>query len=408
MNNVDQLSFNWYYTWRGAPLWDNDSTPENAMFVPMIWDETHMAALKSLPIGAGPLLGFNEPDHPDQANMTVEQALALWPELIATGKRLGSPAPTTTGALGENSWLGRFMSQAEAKNYKVDFITIHYYSDTKDVGAFQTYLEAVYKQYGKPIWVTEWALADWNNPGRFTAQEQADFAKAATLMLDDLPFVERHSWFASYAGGDGWYLNNEVWGRDGMLTPVGQMFAELTSPDAPSASEPPQTGSAGALTGTSGSDVLTGTAGNDTINGLDGNDWIHGRAGDDAISGGSGQDTLIGAEGRDVLTGGLGKDAFLFGSPLGDANVDRITDFNVADDTIHMDNIVFTALKDGRLAKGVLWMGSVAHDADDRVIYDRATGNLWYDTDGTGMAVAVKFAILSPGLKLTASDFLVV
>jgi hypothetical protein len=230
LNNVDQVNFSWYYTWQYTPLWDNDSTLENATFVSMMRDETHMAALESFPAGAGTLLGFNEPD---QANMTVEQALALWPDLMATGKRLGSPAPTMGGVLGENSWLGRFMSQAEAMNYKVDFIAVHYYSDSKNVGAFQAYLEAIYKQYGKAIWVTEWTLAEWSNPGRFTAQEQADFAKAATLMLDDLPFVERHSWFASYAGGDGWYLNSEVWDQDGSLTPVGQAFAELTATGAP-------------------------------------------------------------------------------------------------------------------------------------------------------------------------------
>jgi hypothetical protein len=38
------------------------------------------------------LLVFNEPDRPDQANMTVVEALNLWPQLMATlpFSRLGS------------------------------------------------------------------------------------------------------------------------------------------------------------------------------------------------------------------------------------------------------------------------------------------------------------------------------
>ena len=38
------------------------------------------------------LLGFNEPDRSDQSNMTVEEAIALWPQLVQKSNRLGSPA----------------------------------------------------------------------------------------------------------------------------------------------------------------------------------------------------------------------------------------------------------------------------------------------------------------------------
>ena len=49
-----------------------------------------------------------------------------------------------------------------------------------------------------------------------------------------------------------------------------------------------------------------------------------------------------------------------------------------------------------------------AHDADDRVVYNSATGALFYDADGTGAAAAVRFAILDPGLHLTRADFAIV
>ncbi|HYI63589.1 MAG TPA: hypothetical protein VEW71_01750 [Allosphingosinicella sp.] len=48
-----------------------------------------------------------------------------------------------------------------------------------------------------------------------------------------------------------------------------------------------------------------------------------------------------------------------------------------------------------------------AADADDCIIYDPATGNLFYDRDGTGDEVQILFAILDPGLAVTASDFVV-
>jgi len=62
----------------------------------------------------------------------------------------------------------------------------------------------------KPIWVTEWALADCNNPGRFSAKQQAAFFNEATEMMDDLPYVERHAWFGMYGGLDGWSINSEL------------------------------------------------------------------------------------------------------------------------------------------------------------------------------------------------------
>jgi hypothetical protein len=162
------------------------------------------------------LLGFNEPDNRHQANLSVRKALRAWPRLVATGKRLGSPAPTTAGLW----WLDKFM----AAKPKVDFICVHHYTTNKDVGVLKTYLEKVYARYRKPVWLTEWCLADWNNPGRFSAREQAAYANEALPMLESLPFLERHSWFAMYPGGDGWYINSELLNGSGGLTVVGQVY----------------------------------------------------------------------------------------------------------------------------------------------------------------------------------------
>jgi serralysin len=90
-------------------------------------------------------------------------------------------------------------------------------------------------------------------------------------------------------------------------------------------------------------------------------------------------------------------------------NVDVVTDFNVADDTIQLDDDVFSSsLGLGNISAGELVIGAAALDANDRIIYNDATGELFYDSDGVGGVAQIQFATLSTGLALTNLDFLVV
>ena len=156
------------------------------------------------------------------------------------------------------------------------------------------------------------------------------------------------------------------------------------------------------LDGRAGNDKITGGAGADTILGGDGIDTLVGGAGNDSISGGLGNDTL---------TGGAGKDTFVFNTKLNaKTNVDTIKDFNVKDDTIALENAIMTTLKAGKLAAGAFWKSTagVAHDADDRIIYDTDSGNLYYDANGNKAGGAVLIAKLGVNLALTNADFLVI
>ena len=47
-------------------------------------------------------------------------------------------------------------------------------------------------------------------------------------------------------------------------------------------------------------------------------------------------------------------------------------------------------------------------DADDRILYDKATGALSYDADGSGAQAAVQFAVIDTKVALTGADFFVV
>ncbi|SCZ07470.1 M10 family metallopeptidase [Microvirga guangxiensis] len=140
-----------------------------------------------------------------------------------------------------------------------------------------------------------------------------------------------------------------------------------------------------------------------------GNDLMMGNLVRNVLKGGSGNDRLYGFEGNDVLTGGRGRDAFVFDTSPSKANADRISDFSVRDDTIYFDNVVFTKLpKPGKLPASAFWTGAKAHDRSDRVIYDKNSGALYYDQDGTGKATKALVAWLDKKLKITADDFRII
>jgi serralysin len=89
--------------------------------------------------------------------------------------------------------------------------------------------------------------------------------------------------------------------------------------------------------------------------------------------------------------------------------VDTIKEYVVKDDTIRLENKVFTKVgKAGKLKSDYFWSGKAAHDGNDRVIYNKSSGALYYDADGIGQASPIKFAQLGKALKLTSSDFYVV
>lgn len=83
-------------------------------------------------------------------------------------------------------------------------------------------------------------------------------------------------------------------------------------------------------------------------------------------------------------------------------NVDTITDFDAnpsgGQDKIHLDQTIFTALTStGTLAAGnfAANAGGNATDGNDYILYDTASGNLYYDADGTGAGEKTLFATLT-------------
>jgi hypothetical protein len=191
----------WYYNWGATP--SGITAPASTSYVPMIWGASDVTAatLEQVKSEGDVLLGFNEPDQGGQANMTVAQALNLWPQLDATGMTLGSPA-VSSGAATPGGWLDQFMTGAKARGYRVNFITVHWYGGDFSTGPavqqLESYLQAIYNQYHLPIWLTEFALTSYAGPTPAfpTEAQQAAFLTASATMLDGLPYVQRYAWFA--------------------------------------------------------------------------------------------------------------------------------------------------------------------------------------------------------------------
>ncbi len=147
---------------------------------------------------------------------------------------------------------------------------------------------------------------------------------------------------------------------------------------------------------------ITGTAGADNLSaGL----------GDDTISGAAGKDTINGGLGNDQLTGGAGADKFVFNTALSSSNIDTITDFVHGSDKVQLAKSIMSNLGTlGVLKSADFKLSTAKLDASDRIIYNKTTGDLSYDSDGSGANAAIKIAIIGTSSHPTLSntDFTIV
>jgi Ca2+-binding RTX toxin-like protein len=160
--------------------------------------------------------------------------------------------------------------------------------------------------------------------------------------------------------------------------------------------------------------VLDGTSGGDTLTGGEGNDTLRGFAGRDALSGGQGDDWLEGGTGIDTVTGGAGEDSFVYRETPTNSNFDRIADFVSGTDTLRFDDAAYTtigALGDFASDDDRFFAGAGARsgvDAEDRIVYDTSTGNLWYDADGSGGGGQLLIATVQGAPALAAGDIAII
>lgn len=214
--NPDKVNATWYYDWNiGGNAANNYdySAIRQTQYWPSFTDVGNKQNINHL-------LGFNEPDKSDQANMTVDAAVNAWPELMKPGLRLGSPAPATP----TNSWITDFLRKTDSLNYRVDFVAIHCYWGGLTPQQWYNQLKSIYDRVKRPLWITEWNNgANWTNetwPTDQTAQFQKQLSdlKGILNVLDTTSFIER------YAEYD-WVENKRALVLADTLTPAGKYYA---------------------------------------------------------------------------------------------------------------------------------------------------------------------------------------
>jgi hypothetical protein len=225
ITNLKVLRVGWYYDWGPSPVGESPGI----QFVPMIWGHGNVNQKDlgaAVACGAGVLLGFNEPNEKNQSHMTVEQAIADWPQLEATGLRLGSPATGTGDDTKTNGWLAQFMAQIKAHGYRVDFICIHPYQANLEVAQATEKLRReiahVHDTYHRPVWVTEYGMVNWDTDTYPDADTAARFATSSAALMHDLPYVERYAWYSLIPNQKTLSLAN----HDGSLNVIGHAWAE--------------------------------------------------------------------------------------------------------------------------------------------------------------------------------------
>lgn len=243
---VKALNPSWNYSWGTARVPEQPGLIE---FVPMTWSGQNKDKLREklkadvLPqIKSGKakrLLGFNEPDKEDQANMPYMQAIELWPELEKLGIPLCSPACANPEGIKDASaqgvpgtWMRDFMKEADKRGYRVDYIGVHWYGGANPK-EFKAKMQRIHELYGKrPLLITEFAPADWNTGGDIKKNRHKPEAVLA-FMKEVLPWMEEQDWIAGYA----WFsfeidspqgTSSALFDKSGNLTPLGKFYASVT------------------------------------------------------------------------------------------------------------------------------------------------------------------------------------
>lgn len=224
---ISSLNVAWHYNWEPST---SLTTPP---FTPMVKNAKRL--LEQNAIGklttqlpqtrAKNLLGFNEPDYATQANMTVDQAISLWPQLQKTGLRLGSPATIKV----TSPWLKEFMAKAKLRGLRVDFMTMHCYG-WPNVDDFLGKVKTLHELYGKPIWVTEYAVADFEatatKRSRYSRAQTEDFMRGTVAGMRAMPYVERFAW-KTRALTDPAMGNSALFDERGWRTSTGRLYASM-------------------------------------------------------------------------------------------------------------------------------------------------------------------------------------
>lgn len=234
IQNAALVNAVWAYDW-GAGM---PSMPAGVEYVPMWWGyygasqaDDNTAAANLAAAGAQNLLSFNEPDHTDQANLTVAYALQgyTYEAAACSAAGLGSISPAC--ADDQDSWMQSFMSSASSQGLYMSAVAVHAYQST--VSSFLSYVDAVYNRYGVPLWITEFAPTDWASPTTIGVNDCVAFINTAIPGLNSRSYVARYSWYCGTMPGNGVLGTAALFNSDNTLTEVGNCYKQVAGSTTP-------------------------------------------------------------------------------------------------------------------------------------------------------------------------------
>lgn len=220
----EQLNTTWHYNW------DAGHNPSDDREYVTQWHHIGWPGISD--VGnqgtSANILGNNEPDNTGDSRehpATVDEVLALWPEMMATGRRLGSPA-----VAGDYNWLYRFMDSIDARGWRCDYVVMHCYW-YNDWPSWNSQLSGVRNRTGRPIWITEMNYgANWTGwPGSNREGNSANYAIHLQHFAPIIDGLESTSWLERYCVYNAVEDCRCVIDGKGNLTPSGQYYANKKS-----------------------------------------------------------------------------------------------------------------------------------------------------------------------------------
>ncbi len=199
----------WFYNW--GPELGRYIANENVMeYVPMCWngnyDADKIRSWAAAHPDCGYLLGFNEPNFTNQADMTPQAAAAKWPEVQALARELNlklvAPALNTSPNppyQDPTKWMDEFVAIVGLDAF--DYTAVHSYGG---FNAMKNIATTFHDRYGKEVWVTEFCYwPEEGNPNSYVSPESQIASMIQSVeWLEKTPWIFRYAWFKAVGSSD--------------------------------------------------------------------------------------------------------------------------------------------------------------------------------------------------------------
>lgn len=228
---VERYNASHWYGWGLYPgVGGVSSSNDPTHFIPMWWnnrqDRTADLLLRRAEWAVSDvpkyLMGFNEPNHSDQANMSVQTALDEW----SRAEQVNLPLVGPQHDYAWGSWYTSFFDQADAKGFRIDEGGGHIYPTASSVN-YDSFNNGVsdgyYAQNNRLQWVTEWNWVNWGGAATWTSAELYSVVAETLWRYENNGWVKRHEFFAFSP-----YWQNGAPGalqKDGNILPLGRLYS---------------------------------------------------------------------------------------------------------------------------------------------------------------------------------------